>query len=68
MGSQPTYRPLTLLVRRGWPFSSKGQVHVNSCGATYEAPFGGLQAVGNRSEAGQHGLQEYQEIKTVHFS
>jgi len=44
-----------------------GAVHVNGTGMEYGTPFGGYKQSGNGREGGLEGLQDYQEIKTLHL-
>jgi len=44
-----------------------GAVHINGGDFNYGSPFGGYKASGNGREGGTHGLEDYQEIKTLHF-
>ncbi len=44
-----------------------GAVHVNGTGMQYGTPFGGYKQSGNGREGGLEGLQDYQEIKTLHL-
>jgi len=44
-----------------------GAVHINGGGFNYGSPFGGYKQSGNGREGGAHGLEDYQEIKTLHF-
>lgn len=44
-----------------------GAVHINGGGFNYGSPFGGYKQSGNGREGGVHGLEDYQEIKTLHF-
>ncbi len=44
-----------------------GAVHINGGGYQYGSPFGGYKQSGNGREGGLHGLEDYQEIKTLHF-
>ncbi|MEM7291878.1 MAG: aldehyde dehydrogenase family protein [Pseudomonadota bacterium] len=43
-----------------------GAVHVNGGGFNYGSPFGGYKQSGNGREGGAHGLEDYQELKTLH--
>ena len=43
-----------------------GMVHVNGGPHRYGSPFGGYKRSGNGREGGKFGLEDYQEIKTVH--
>jgi aldehyde dehydrogenase (NAD+) len=44
-----------------------GAVHVNGGGMEYGSPFGGYKQSGNGREGGMLGLDDYQEVKTLHF-
>jgi aldehyde dehydrogenase (NAD+) len=44
-----------------------GAVHINGGGFNYGSPFGGYKQSGNGREGGAMGLEDYQEIKTLHF-
>ncbi len=44
-----------------------GAVHVNGGGIGWGTPFGGYKASGNGREGGAMGLEDYQEIKSLHF-
>ena len=44
-----------------------GAVHINGGGFNYGSPFGGYKQSGNGREGGLHGLEDYQEVKTLHF-
>lgn len=44
-----------------------GAVHINGGGFNYGLPFGGFKQSGNGREGGMFGLEDYQEIKTLHF-
>jgi aldehyde dehydrogenase (NAD+) len=44
-----------------------GAVHVNGGGFEYGSPFGGYKQSGNGREGGTMGLEDYQEVKTLHF-
>ena len=44
-----------------------GAVHVNGGGLGYGTPFGGYKASGNGREGGLMGLEDYQEVKSLHF-
>jgi len=44
-----------------------GAVHVNGGGMGWGTPFGGYKASGNGREGGAMGLEDYQEIKSLHF-
>jgi len=45
-----------------------GAVHINGGGHQYGTPFGGYKQSGNGREGGMMGLEEYQEVKTLHFA
>ena len=42
-------------------------VHINVGEFNYGLPFGGYKQSGNGREGGEQGLEDYQEIKTLHF-
>ncbi|MCL4148897.1 UNVERIFIED_CONTAM: hypothetical protein GTU68_027033 [Idotea baltica] len=42
-----------------------GQIHVNGAGADMNAPFGGYGQSGNGREWGEHGFEEFLEVKAV---
>ncbi len=44
-----------------------GAVHVNGAAYNYGSPFGGYRQSGNGREGGVMGLEDYQEVKTLHF-
>ena len=44
-----------------------GAVHINGGGFEYGTPFGGYKQSGNGREGGMMGLEDYQEVKTLHF-
>ena len=44
-----------------------GAVHINGGGFNYGSPFGGYKQSGNGREGGKLGLDDYQEVKTLHF-
>ena len=44
-----------------------GAVHVNGGAYNYGSPFGGYKQSGNGREGGLMGLEDYQEIKTLHI-
>jgi aldehyde dehydrogenase (NAD+) len=44
-----------------------GAIHINGGGFNYGSPFGGYKQSGNGREGGLLGLEDYQEIKTLHF-
>jgi aldehyde dehydrogenase (NAD+) len=44
-----------------------GAVHVNGGGIGWGTPFGGYKASGNGREGGAMGLEDYQEIKSLHI-
>ncbi len=43
-----------------------GAIHINGSGIEYGTPFGGYKQSGNGREGGTMGLEDYQEIKTLH--
>ena len=43
-----------------------GAVHINGGGFNYGSPFGGYKQSGNGREGGLFGLEDYQEVKTLH--
>jgi aldehyde dehydrogenase (NAD+) len=45
-----------------------GAVHINGAGMEYGTPFGGYKQSGNGREGGLFGLEDYQEVKTLHFA
>ena len=45
-----------------------GAVHVNGGGFNYGSPFGGYKQSGNGREGGLLGLEDYQEVKTLHLA
>lgn len=45
-----------------------GAVHINGGAFNYGSPFGGYKQSGNGREGGMLGLEDYQEIKTLHFA
>jgi aldehyde dehydrogenase (NAD+) len=45
-----------------------GAVHINGGGFAYGSPFGGYKQSGNGREGGVEGLEDFQEIKTLHFA
>lgn len=45
-----------------------GAVHINGAGMEYGTPFGGYKESGNGREGGMMGLEDYQEVKTLHFA
>lgn len=45
-----------------------GAVHINGGGYQYGSPFGGYKQSGNGREGGLWGLEDYQEIKTLHWA
>ena len=45
-----------------------GMVHINGGGHSYGSPFGGYKQSGNGREGGMHGLEDFQEFKTLHFA
>ena len=44
-----------------------GAVHINGGGFEYGSPFGGYKQSGNGREGGVMGLEDFQEVKTLHF-
>jgi aldehyde dehydrogenase (NAD+) len=44
-----------------------GAVHINGGGFEYGSPFGGYKQSGNGREGGIMGIEDFQEIKTLHF-
>ena len=44
-----------------------GAIHINGGGFNYGSPFGGYKQSGNGREGGTLGLEDFQEIKTLHF-
>ena len=44
-----------------------GAVHINGGGFNYGSPFGGYKQSGNGREGGVLGLEDFQEVKTLHF-
>ena len=44
-----------------------GAVHINGGVYQYGSPFGGYKASGNGREGGIWGLEDFQEIKTLHY-
>jgi aldehyde dehydrogenase (NAD+) len=44
-----------------------GAVHINGGGFNYGSPFGGYKQSGNGREGGKLGLEDFQEVKTLHF-
>lgn len=44
-----------------------GAVHVNGGAIGWGTPFGGYKASGNGREGGTFGLEDYQEVKSLHF-
>lgn len=44
-----------------------GAVHINGGGFEYGTPFGGYKQSGNGREGGMMGIEDYQEVKTLHF-
>lgn len=43
-----------------------GAVHINGGALNYGSPFGGFKQSGNGREGGMLGLEDYQEVKTLH--
>jgi aldehyde dehydrogenase (NAD+) len=44
-----------------------GAVHINGGGLGWGTPFGGYKASGNGREGGIMGIEDYQEVKSLHF-
>jgi len=44
-----------------------GAVHINGGGFEYGSPFGGYKQSGNGREGGAIGIEDFQEVKTLHF-
>lgn len=44
-----------------------GAIHINGGGFNYGSPFGGYKMSGNGREGGLIGLEDFQEVKTLHF-
>jgi len=44
-----------------------GAVHINGGGFNYGTPFGGYKHSGNGREGGMLGLEDFQEVKSLHF-
>ncbi len=44
-----------------------GAVHINGGGFEYGSPFGGYKQSGNGREGGIMGIEDFQEVKTLHF-
>jgi len=44
-----------------------GAVHINGGEFNYGSPFGGYKQSGNGREGGEMGLEDYLEIKTLHY-
>lgn len=44
-----------------------GMVHINGGGFNYGSPFGGYKQSGNGREGGILGIEDFQEVKTLHF-
>ena len=42
-----------------------GNVHINGAGADFAAPFGGYKQSGNGREWGEHGFEEFLEVKAI---
>jgi len=45
-----------------------GAIHINGGAFNFGSPFGGYKQSGNGREGGKHGLEDYQEIKTLHHA
>ena len=57
-------------IQRAERISSKlkaGAIHINGGGFNYGSPFGGFKQSGNGREGGQMGLEDFQEVKTLHY-
>ena len=44
-----------------------GAIHINGGQHQFGSPFGGYKQSGNGREGGIYGLEDFQEIKTIHF-
>ncbi|MCR9125177.1 MAG: aldehyde dehydrogenase family protein [Rhodobacteraceae bacterium] len=44
-----------------------GMIHWNGGGFNYGSPFGGFKQSGNGREGGMLGLEDFQEVKTLHY-
>ncbi|MCU9850258.1 aldehyde dehydrogenase family protein [Defluviimonas sp. WL0024] len=44
-----------------------GAIHINGGAFNYGSPFGGYKQSGNGREGGLMGIEDYQEVKTLHF-
>ena len=44
-----------------------GMVHINGGGFNYGSPFGGYKQSGNGREGGVLGIEDFQEVKTLHY-
>jgi aldehyde dehydrogenase (NAD+) len=44
-----------------------GAIHINGGGFEYGSPFGGFKQSGNGREGGIMGIEDFQEVKTLHF-
>jgi aldehyde dehydrogenase (NAD+) len=44
-----------------------GAIHINGGGFEYGSPFGGFKQSGNGREGGLMGIEDFQEVKTLHF-
>ena len=44
-----------------------GAIHINGGGFNYGSQFGGYKQSGNGREGGSLGLEDFQEVKTLHF-
>ncbi|MEM7193685.1 MAG: aldehyde dehydrogenase family protein [Pseudomonadota bacterium] len=45
-----------------------GAIHINGGELQYGSPYGGYKQSGNGREGGIHGLNEFQELKTIHYA
>ncbi len=59
-GSQERAERIALQLRAG-------AVHINGGGYNYGSPFGGYKQSGNGREGGLAGIEDYQELKTLHW-
>ena len=44
-----------------------GMIHINGGGFNYGSPFGGYKQSGNGREGGILGIEDFQEVKTLHY-